>query len=349
VYSRNIKAKAEKLVVDGNYVYGSFSGPFDHANILDVRRPYHYPLPRFIKNLRINEAQTFQFGTDEFFAYADLYNAKLFTLLYFNFYDKIENKRYSYWRFLIGSHLDISDTLLDSDTLYRDGKFDIAVLSRLSSYRISFRGSIHAYRGKPDVDFDIVFNHSAQKITPLVSSIPYGLNRAVYSYKAPAPASGLLRIGDRQFEITEENSLGVFTDQKGFYPYITTLDWVTGMGRDPAGRRISFNLSDNHVPNQNLYNENALWIDEILYPLPAIKMTRPNGPSGDWIVQDMEGMVDLLFKPKVMNSMHVNVIFAESDYHGPFGSFEGWFMTQTGERIPVEGLYGMGKKKRLRA
>lgn len=349
MYSRNISPKAGNLVVDGNYVYGSFSVPFDRANILDVRMPYHYRLPRIIKNLRVNEAQTFQFGTEEFFAYADLYNAKLFTLLYFNFYDRKEGKRYQYWRFRIGSRIDIPDSLLDSDTLYRDKRFDIAVLSRLSSYGISFRGSIRGHRHRPDVDFDIVFNHSARKITPLVSSIPYGLNRAVYSYKAPAPASGLLRIGDKEYKMTEEDSLGVFTDQKGFYPYITTLDWVTGMGRDAAGRRISFNLSDNHVPDQDKYNENALWIDEAVYPLPAIKVTRPKGPAGNWIVQDMEGMVDLLFKPQVMNSVRINAIFAESDYHGPFGSFEGWFMTQKGEKIPVEGLFGMGKKKRLRA
>lgn len=349
MYSRNIAPKAEKLVVNGRYLYGSFGSPFDRANILDVRKPYHYPLPRFIKFYRVNEAQTFQFGTDEFFAYADLYNAKLFTLLYFNFYDRKEGKRYAYWRFRVGSRLDIPDSLLDSDTLYRDGRFDIAVLSRLSSYGIAFRGSIRSSGRRPDADFDIVFDHRAGKVSPLVSSIPYGINRAVYSYKVPAPASGFLRIGDRRYELTSENSLGLFNDQKGFYPYIVTLDWVTGMGRDAAGRRIAFNLTDNHVPNQDQYNENALWIDGELFPMPSIKVTRPAGPAGDWIIQDMEGMVDLLFKPEVMNSIRVSAIFAESDYHGPFGSFEGWFMTQRGEKVRVDGLFGMGKKKRIRA
>ncbi len=349
MYSRTIGAQTGRLVEGGNFVYGNFDAPFLRANILDVRRPYHYLLPRIIKRLRVNEAQTFQFGTDEFFAYADLYNAKLFTLLYFNFYDRIERKRHSYWRFLLGSHLDISDNLSSSDTLYRDSVFDIAVLSRLSSYGISFRGSIHGYHGRPDVDFDIVFNHSAKKVAPLVSSIPLGLNRAIYSYKAPAPASGILSIGKKEYRLTEDNSLGVFTDQKGFYPYITKLDWVTGMGRDKGGRRIAFNLTDNHLEHQDQINENAIWIDEVMYPLPAIKITRPKGPAGDWIVQDLEGMVDLTFHPEVKNSMHVDVIFAASDYHGPFGSFEGCFLTQKGEKIPVGGLFGMGKKKRIRA
>jgi hypothetical protein len=336
-------------VEKGEFVFGNFDAPFDRANILDVKTPYHYKLPRFIKNLRVNEAQTFQFGTDEFFAYADLYNAKLFTLLYFVFYDRVNKRRYAYWRFLVGSCIKIPESLLDSDTLFRDSSFDIAVLSRLSSYGISFRGSIHGFKKRPDADFDIVFNHSSLKITPLVSAIPFGLNRAIYSYKAPAPAAGLLRVGDREYQIREDNSLGMFTDQKGFYPYITTLDWVTGMGRDKDGRRIAFNLADNHVPNQDAINENALWIESELYPLPAIKITRPHGPAGDWIVQDLEGMVDITFRPEVGNSMHVNVIFAESDYHGPFGSFVGGFVTQKGEKIPVEGLFGMGKKKRLRA
>lgn len=349
MYTREFQTPVKTLVENGRFHYGSFDTPFEHANILDVSRPYHYPIPRILKNLRVNESQTFQFGDKNLFAYIDLYNAKLFTLVFCNFYDRLEKRRFSYWSFLPGSYIDFPDSLYSSKTYFRDRHFDIKVKADLAQRKIFLDGCIRHFSDRPDAAFSFSFEHNAEKSRPLVSSIPFGLNRAVYSYKAPAPATGILRLGEKEFTLEPGSAIGMFTDQKGFYPYITSIDWVTGMGFDSKGRSVSFNLLDNHIPNQDQYNENALWLGDELIPLPSIKITRPQGPEGDWNLQDMEGMVDLIFHPEVKNSMHINAIFAESDYHGPFGSFEGCFRTPKGEKILTENLFGMGKKKRLRA
>lgn len=348
MYAREIQSPPRFLVEDGAFSYGSFDAPFERANVLDARRVFHYPLPRFVKGLRVKESQTFQLCADDYFVYVDLYDAKLFTLVYVNVMDRASRRRFSYWRFMPGSRLSIPDSLMDSHTRFSRGPFDIDLRPRLVDGYVSLRASIDGYPGRPNLDFRVRMDRGPAAGNSLVSVIPVGLNRAIYSYRAPGPIEGSIRVGDKIRSISGR-AYGMFTDQKGYFPYLSFLDWAAGMGRTEEGRFVAFSLTDNHLPGQDRLNENGVWTDGKLYPLPAIRITRPLGPEGEWIIQDVEGMVDLSFVPEARNSVHVNAIFAESDYHGPFGRYEGWIMTPEGEKIRVDGLYGMGKMKRLRA
>jgi hypothetical protein len=349
VYTRDILPGPGFLVADGAFSYGSYDSPFVRSNILDARNVFHYPLPRFVKDFRVKESQAFQVCSEDAFAYVDLYNAKLFTLVYVNVMDRPSRKRYSYWRFLLGSRISIPDTLLGSHTRFAQGGFEVDLRGRLDEGEVNLSARVTGHRGRPDLDFELRMDRSANSGKPLVSVLPVGLNRAIYSYRAPGPVEGSISIGGKRRRIDATTAYGMFTDQKGYFPYVTLVDWAAGMGRTKEGRLVAFSLTDNHVSGQDAVNENAVWSEGRLHPLPSIRMTRPMGPEGEWIIQDTEGMVDLSFVPEARNDVHVNAILAESDYHGPFGRYEGWVMTQDGERLKVDGLYGMGKRKRLRA
>jgi len=142
--------------------------------------------------------------------------------------------------------------------------------------------------------------------------------------------------------------MGIIDDHKGYYPYRMRYDWVTGFGNDAKGRRVAFNLTDNQARDPERYNENCLWINGRVWPLPTVKVTRPGGDAGEWIVQDTEGMVDLVFVPEVANDDRFNLGFIESDYAGPLGSFRGFLRNGEGEKIQAERLYGMGERQFLR-
>jgi len=103
------------------------------------------------------------------------------------------------------------------------------------------------------------------------------------------------------------------------------------------------------VKDQVRYNENCLWINNKVWPLPPVKVTRPQGPAGEWIIQDTEGMVDLVFAPDLKNDVRFNLGIVESDYNGPIGSFRGFIKNGEGEKIQAEFLYGCGEKQYLRA
>jgi len=95
-------------------------------------------------------------------------------------------------------------------------------------------------------------------------------------------------------------------------------------------------------------NENALWINGDLTPLPPVKITRSGGADSDWIIQDMEGMVDLIFTPKDNNRGIKNFIFAHADYETPLGIFNGKMLNAHGEELPIKNIWGSIEKISLR-
>lgn len=186
--------------------------------------------------------------------------------------------------------------------------------------------------------------------SPNVVCLPLGLNRAMYSTKILMPMEGEFSIGGKSHRFEGPESMGIFDDHKGYYPYQMQYDWATGFGADAKGRRVGFNLADNAVvrdPARN--NENCVWINNKVWPLPPVKMTRPQGPGGDWIIQDMEGMVDLVFTPELTNDIRINLGIVESEYNGPLGTFKGFVRGGNGEKIQAELLYGAGEKEYIRA
>jgi hypothetical protein len=172
----------------------------------------------------------------------------------------------------------------------------------------------------------------------------------MYSTKVLMPMQGWFEADGERFEFKAPDAMGVMDDSKGFYPYRMRHDRVVGFGTDSKGRRVGFNLTDNQVRDQLIYNENVLWINSRVFPLPPIKVTTPNGPENAWHIQDTEGLVDLAFKPQRHNDTKLNLLVTSMDNHVPFGSFEGMLRSPDGgEKVDAKGLYGMGEQRYLRA
>ena len=72
-------------------------------------------------------------------------------------------------------------------------------------------------------------------------------------------------------------------------------DWVTALGNSEQGGLLGFNLTDNQIQDSERFNENCLWQNAKMIPLPPIKVTRPKGVQQPWQIQDRYGSVDLMF------------------------------------------------------
>ena len=79
-----------------------------------------------------------------------------------------------------------------------------------------------------------------------------------------------------------------------------------------------------------------------------MKITQSGGPKSDWIIQDMEGMVDLVFTPKEPGHTTMNFIVTTSDYDNPLGCFNGRLVSAEGEELPVHNVWGTVEKLFLR-
>jgi Protein of unknown function (DUF2804) len=347
---RSFEPAPEAIVAGGAFAFGRYGTPFGRANMLDVHRPYHYPIPRTVKNWRLKEWQAYQFGDERWFFFATLYNAKVCSLALFVAYDRERKRKYQIRRILPGSMFHFTDSLSGSNVYYRgarnylestcdfdSGKIQLTVVrgSRSSASRFSGRFS---------------FACSPKAASPNVVCLPLGLNRAMYSNKILMPMEGEFSLGGESHRFEGPSSMGVFDDHKAYYPYHLHYDWVSGFGSDAKGRRVGFNLADNpHVRDPVRNNENCMWINNKAWPLPPVKVTRPQGNSGEWIIQDTEGMVDLVFIPEVANDLRFNLGLIESDFSGPLGSFRGFVRNGEGSKIQAEILYGVGEKEYLRA
>jgi len=346
---RGFDPSPEAVVAKGVFALGRYGTPFRRANMLDVSHPFHYPVPRMIKDWRLKEWQAYQFGDRRWFFFASLYNAKICSFVSFLAYDRERRKRYLIRRLLPGSIFRFSESLSGSDVYYRGARtlLDSACDYDSGSMRLTVvRGSRN-----PERRFSGRFSFSceAKVASPSVVCLPLGLNRAMYSTKILMPMQGEFSVGGESHRFEGPSSMGIIDDHKGFYPYRLRYDWVTGFGVDAKGRRVGFNLTDNPVRDQTRYNENCLWINNKVWPLPPIKVTRPQGSSGEWIIQDTEGMVDLVFTPELTNDLRFNLGIVQSDYSGPLGYFRGFVRNGDGDKILADVFYGVGEKEYLRA
>jgi hypothetical protein len=127
-------------------------------------------------------------------------------------------------------------------------------------------------------------------------------------------------------------------------------DWVTGLGRTESGKLIGFNLTHNQVIDQEKYNENCLWLDGVLFPLPPVAVSRPKGVHHTWVIKDQYDMVHLEFEPVTHTSVHLNYVVLCSEYEGPYGYFNGYIRKgAAGEKVQIVNMFGMGEDFYLKA
>lgn len=345
----------KSVVSHGRFATGRFGTLFRDTGMLGVDKPYLYPIPKFLKNLRLKEWQAYQFGDSRWFFFCSIYNAKLITFIEFQAYDRSTKKRFTARRIFPGSKMRVPSTLFGSFLRYSSGHLHLAFSADLKTAsggrqcgNIGIEVSKSDRRGIPEFEgkFTLAFDSALQ--TPNVVCLPFGLNRSMYSAKMLLPMEGWFREAGSRTVFSGPGSLGIMDDHKGYYPWRLRYDWVTGFGVDKLGRAVGFNLTDNQVRDQAKYNENCVWIDGELWPLPPVKVTRPNGAAGEWIIQDTEGLVDLVFVPEAPNDIRIRAIVIESEYHGPFGSFRGRIGGSAGNLVDASIFYGMGEQQYLR-
>ena len=111
MYERPILEPVPAIVSEGRFAYGTYAKPFERTNMLDVERPYHYPVPRFIKRFRLKEWVAFYLGDNRRIFLTALYDAKSAALALFHGYDRETRRTFGFRRILPGGSLRFSPSL----------------------------------------------------------------------------------------------------------------------------------------------------------------------------------------------------------------------------------------------
>jgi len=341
---REIQNPPESVInKDRQFNWGCFNGPIRNVNLLDA----DLGLKTF-KNLGLREWQAFQLHSDDgWFVMMAIYNTKKVCIVQFILYNILTKEKMRYEKKVLPKSLHIPNGLFNTKCSHRSKGFFIEASHEIENNKLAIKVEIEATGKLPKLSANFEADHNISKYSPLVVCMPFSESKGMYSHKCLMPVSGVIELGGQIITIQSDNSSLIIDDHKGYYPYPTKYDWATALGYD-QGRRIGFNLTNNQVINQEEYNENCIWVDGEMIPLPPIEFERPNGFKSDWIIKDKEGFVDLVFTPAVHNSVKLNLGIIASKYEGPYGTFKGHLKSSDGSVYELNDLFGMGEEFYLR-
>jgi len=263
-------------------------------------------------------------------------------------YDKENNKKFIFRKIKPGTGWHLPQSLANASVDSYSSGFYFRIHSWLDADTVKLDINIEAARRHPSLTVHLAYNLNGCDVTPMAVSLGITSRRNMYAYKALAPVRGDIVFEGRHFNLKQDSCSGFFCDYKGYFPYKMQTTICSAAGFDEENRRFGFNIAENQYRESNKNNENALWVNGQLTPLPPVLITMPNGPEDVWTIQDVEGMVDLTFTPKEQNKSSMNLIFTNAELNLPIGYYNGMLVDSEGKKINIKNLFGMGEKLYLR-
>jgi len=279
---------------------------------------------------------------------AFLGNFKLCRMAQVVLYNRESRETNVYRKLLPGGGWKMPRSLAHGTVECRFSRFNFRIHAWLNADTVKMDLDIEAARKHPALTAHLAFCLETRDFTPAVVSLNFSDRRNMYAYKSLASVRGDIVLGGRHFSLYQENCSGVFCDYKGFFPYPMKGLFCCGIGFDGEGRRYGFHIAENQARETRKNNENALWVDGRYTPLPPVRITMPCGPESDWVIQDLDGMVDLVFTPDVKNRFYMNIFATRADFYSLIGNYNGIMVDETGEQVQVRNLRGSAEKLYMR-
>ena len=316
------------------------------VNLLDIRNPG--ALSHWARSGSVKEWRSFSIQNGQLFlevslgCYGMLQTVKVFL------YDKESGETYIFDRMAFSKPVRRQHNAEGPSLEYSSPRFSFDLRSLLNENAVKLGISIEAGKKRPAFYVALSLAMGDADIQPLAVSLSFAQRRSMYAFKSIAAVSGDISLDGSDLSLELDSCTGILRDFKGFFPRRIRYSACAGMAFDGDGRRYGFHMAENQAMDGYNYNENALWLDGNLTPLPPVRITMPGGPESDWVVQDTEGMVDLVFTPKATNRFRRNLLLARGDFFANIGHYNGMLTTSNGNQLEVRNLCGMSEKLYLR-
>lgn len=108
----------------------------------------------------------------------------------------------------------------------------------------------------------------------------------------------------------------IVDDTAGYHARVTEWRWAAGVGVDPAGRPLAFNLVEG-VNDPLTGSERAVWVQGVPHEAPPVSFA-----SDLTEIRAQDGS-KLRFAPEAQRRRRENMLLVRSDYQAPFGTFSG--------------------------
>lgn len=340
MYTRIIQGPRDTPFENGWPLAGTWTQPFTDVNLLDIKKPYFLQYPKWMLNYRIKEWQSFTVNHEQFYIDVTLSYIKKFRAVHVFFYDNKNNEHICIQKALHFSKWQIPHSLKNSTINDHNSGLFLKIHYWLDIGIIKM--DINIEEGKKWPAFTLHVEYEIRKITPMVVNLLFSETRSMYAYKACAQVTGDMIIGRQRTIFNTALSSGIFCDYKGYYPINMKSKWCNALYVD-SKKRIGFTVVENQAKETYKNNENGLWVDGRFTALPPVHITTPNGINGEWIIQDMEGMVDLVFTPQVPAQKYFDLTILEFRYGLLFGTYKGVLVDSEGSQIIIHNILGSSR------
>ena len=385
-YSKYISEKRRavptpKDLVDenGKVVFGTFDKEFETMELLRAKRPTK--APDFLNKFKLTLWEACEVHLKNGVLLAVVCDMGIFGKQLNMFYDKRTKKVYCWDTQIKSKDTKIAPNLLNGSIAeaasdvgfvkyvndFQDGKAHLS-----GKHTVNEKAFCLVSQGKEDktvvscmkenkvhdpalatIEYDFKLTRLSD---PCVVSIPfpYSDNRTLYSQKDFFKAEGSLIINGEEM-ISDDETVAIIDDHRGYYPRRAHYDWVTTMGKCEVNgekKYLAFNLTRNQSIDQDAYNENILWLEGKSSLLPPVTFTRTVETAdfknySEWIIKDEYDMVNLKFKVYGINPMIVHAVVVNIDYFVAWGELEGYIRDEDGNKYDLTGMMGMGEDKTL--
>jgi hypothetical protein len=331
-------APPEKLVVDGQAVFGTFDSEIPVMNLLDLNnKPQKKNLGKY------TEWEALELSFEDFTLLTAVYATGPIGFTIMVFFDKALGKVTNKWiKIGLRSSAKVAKNLIYSDTEMYLGKTEYCLTNRFKEGKAFCKANSKGKSGEIDLEVELT-NLS----DPSVVSIPFGDNLPLYSQKNIFAVKGYVSINGKKYEANEK-SMAIIDDHKGYYPHYAHYDWLTTMGKIEENgelKTFGFNLTRNQSINQDDFNENLIWLDKDSSPLPPVVFTHDEEDPSIWYVKDELGKVDVKFVIEDTFKIVANAGIIMMKYYLPFGKISGKVVDVNGKEYIVDGMMGIGEDK----
>ena len=175
--------------------------------------------------------------------------------------------------------------------------------------------------------------------------IPIGQKRFYYNRKINClPASGVVKYGDLTETLEPTTSLGSLDWGRGVWEYRSFWNWASASGFLPDGRSIGLNLGSG-FGDLSKAGENAVILNNRIHKLEQVKFDYTAGDyMKPWEFTDTEKRLELTFTPFKDRLAQTNLGIITSKVHQMFGRYNGYVISDEGERIQVKNLIGFAEE-----
>ena len=350
LYTRKIEPAPDKPVQNGKSNFGTFSGCFKKFDIRGLYRVFgNIPLPRIITNGRISGTMRFLFCDDEIIGEIAFFSCYIFSFMETTFWVRKTQQKYAYRQYLPGGFIHIPKHIKYSVTACRKSYRYARIFSRLSHGKLHADFDFSARDSRPSCEGRLDLDIRDKEALDFSCVIPnYVSRRCMAMYMQTGTVKGWVSLGyNEDIQLKKETAVGVFDVRKAYTGFRSKRTLVNGLGK-LGDKSLVFYLANSIAADSNKYNDNMMLYDGKRTPLPPVKITRPFGIMGKWIIQDTESMVDLVFLPVSKNYKRVNAAVFRTEYSTVYGHFEGTLLTADGEELKLKSFPGIAKKYNIR-